>query len=383
VSPVEPPTKRRPSTAAWGLGAAAVGIASGAGGVVVARSAFGPGTAVAGAAIGLAAGLPASLWFSSSRRPRRRAPHPATGQGVRRHPHAVGWLGPVAGSALIVLAWTAVSHSSGSGWAQAVGALLAALLLTGLVAPLVPTWRAAVSCTASPSDGTAGGNVAITLVANSPLRLRPLQPPGRPASAGGRWQGLRPVTLELAMAHRGVVESVVVEVASSAPFGLVWWAKEVTVPLSRPLHVAPRLGTGDVEPSPLVDRTGDAALRRTTVVGETRGIRPYRAGDLRRAVHWPATAHTGALMVTESERPADQPVVVEVDLPSESEAGERAAERAMAVGTHYLVRGVPVLLITHERGGRIAQVVLDRVELGRRLARAVAVGSAAIGPATT
>jgi uncharacterized protein (DUF58 family) len=357
-----------------------VGIVSGAGGVVVARSAFGPGTAIVGAAIGLAAGLPASLWFSSSRRSHRRVPHKDPGRHLRRHPHAVGWLGPVAGSALIVLAWTAVSHSSGSGWAQAVGALLAAVLLTGLVAPLVPTWRATVTCAASPSDGSVGGTATVAMVADGPLRLRPLRPGGRSALAGGRWRGPRQVDLELVLSHRGVLESVVVEVASSAPFGLVWWAKEVTVPLSRPLHVAPRLGPLGVDQPPADDRAGDADRRRVSVVGDTRGIRPYRAGDLRRAVHWPATAHTGTLMVTESERPVDQPVVVEVDLPAEPEAAERAAEQALAVGTHHLVRGVPVLLITHEPGGRVGRVVVDRVELGRRLARAVPKDSA-IGPA--
>ncbi len=54
----------------------------------------------------------------------------------------MAWLAPVAGSLVAVLAWAGVAHSSGSGWVQAVGALLAAVLFTGLVAPLFPARRA-------------------------------------------------------------------------------------------------------------------------------------------------------------------------------------------------------------------------------------------------
>ena len=88
-----------------------------------------------------------------------------------------------------VLAWAGVAHSSGSGWVQAVGALLAAVLVTGLVAPLFPARRAAVTCTASPSDTRRDGPVELTLTANGPLRIRPRIPvgpvgPGRGAGPG-------------------------------------------------------------------------------------------------------------------------------------------------------------------------------------------------------
>ena len=106
-------------------------------------------------------------------------------------------------------------------------------------------------------------------------------------------------------------------------------------------------------------------------IGEVRGVRPYRSGDLRRAIHWPATAHTGSLMVTETDRQVDDPVVVDVELPPDPDEAERAAERAMATASGLLARGVPLLLVTLEEGGRTVRPVVDRVELGRRLARAV------------
>ncbi len=375
MSPAEPPTVRRTPSAAFGVSAALVGIVSGAAGVVVARSVFGPGTAITGAAIGLAAGIPASLWFSSARRERRRALRLPSGRRLRRRTHAVGWLGPVSGSVVTVVAWSAVAHSSGSGWVQSVGALLGAVLATGLIAPLFPAMRAEVTCTASPSDVVAGQPASITLLASGPIRVRPLEPPGPAERAGGPSRGRRAVTLDVVPARRGVIDSVAVELASSAPFGLVWWAKEVVVSLPRLLHVAPRTGPADDAGLATEDRSGEAPRRVPSLTGETRGVRPYRAGDLRRAIHWPATAHTGTLMVTESEQPAEEPLVVEVDLPSEPDAAERAAERAMAAVTRHLVRGVPVLLITLEPGGRTLRPVLDRIELGRRLARAVPAGT--------
>ena len=88
---------------------------------------------------------PVSRPPASDRRPRRRRRPP-----LRRRVHPVAWFAPVVGSVVAMLAWAGVAHSSGSGWVQAVGALLAAVLFTGLVAPLFPARRAAVTCTASP-----------------------------------------------------------------------------------------------------------------------------------------------------------------------------------------------------------------------------------------
>ena len=65
------------------------------------------------------------------------------------------WPAPVAGSAITMVAWAGVAHSSGSGWVQAVGALLGAFLLVGMVAPVVPAGRARVTCTACPGDAQA------------------------------------------------------------------------------------------------------------------------------------------------------------------------------------------------------------------------------------
>ena len=77
-------------------------------------------------------------------------------------------------------------------------------------------------------------------------------------------------------------------------------------------------------------------------------------------------------MVRERERQTEESVVVEVTLPADPVEAEAASERVMGVVSRYLARGQPVVLATLEADGRHVRMVRDRVDLGRRLARAVA-----------
>ena len=366
-----------PHSSGWrGVITATTGIAAGVCGVVVVRTFFGPHVVLAGAVVGLvalSAGMALS-WGAAGHGDRRRRADSRLpgGRRLRHRVHPVAWLAPVAGSLVAVVAWAGVAHSSGSGWVQAVGALLAAVLFTGLVAPLFPARRAAATCTASPSDTEAGRPVALSMVANGPLRIRPRFPVGATTRAEGPSKGDRSVVVTVTPDRRGVIEHVAVELASCAPFGLLWWAREVEITLPRPLHVAPRLGTaGPMEARP-DDSAGESPRRVPSGAGEPRGVRPFQPGDSRRSVHWPATSHTGMLMVRERERQTEEPVVIEVTLPPDPAEAEAESERVMAVVNRCLGRGQPVVLGTLEVDGRCLRQVRDRVDLGRRLARAVA-----------
>ncbi len=277
----------------------------------------------------------------------------------------------MAGSLLVMAAWAGVAHSSGSGWVQAVGALLAAVLLVGMVAPAFVARRVTAVCTASPADGQAGRPVVITLVTDRPLRIRPLRPTGTLARAGGPVRGPRTAEVELLPPRRGVLESVAVELASCAPLGLLWWAREVEVALPRPLHVAPRSGRARQVEVGRDDPPGGAPERLPAGTGEPRGVRPYASGDPRRLVHWPVTSHAGTLMVRESERQRDDPVTLELVLSREPDRADAEAEEAMAQVSEVLEAGREVLLGTDEPSGHVLRWVRDRVDLGRRLARAV------------
>ena len=367
TGPAGAPTRWR------GVQAALVGIAAGLVGVVVSRALFGPAAAPLGIVIGGAA-LAASTIFSWRLHGRRRPAESAgipPGLRLRRRTHPVAWIGPAAGSIITMVAWAAVAHSSGSGWVQAVGALLGAFLLVGLVAPAWPARWARITCVAAPFDGQAGVPLALEVEVDRPLQVRGIFPPGHAHQAGGRQRGVRTVALEVTPGQRGVLDAVVVEVASSAPFGLLWWARDVEVPLPRVLHVAPRTGEHDRPLISTADAYGEAVLRVPSGVGEPRGVRPYAPGDPRKAVHWPATAHAGTLMVRESERQTDDPVLVELVLSEDPATAEIEAERMMAGVSDCLAARRPVVLITREAGGRVVRRVIDPVDLGRRLARAV------------
>jgi uncharacterized protein (DUF58 family) len=297
---------------------------------------------------------------------------------------------PIVSCAGVLLAWWLVAHNSGAGWVQAVGDVLAGVLAVGLIAPAVVVARATVTVFDTPSDGTAGLPVELSTVSNTRVRARPVHPPGpevfvgphratpgappRRAApspgAGGPGGGGDGLTL-LAV-HRGVHDRVVVEVASAAPFGLLWWRKTVVVRLPRVLHVGPRLGKPLPLPPGREDISGSGYLEAPVQIGEPRGVRPYRPGDHRRWVHWPATAHSGELMVREMEGPTAEPVTVEVRLPADADAAERMAERALATIVAVVDRGGSVLLSTTESGGPKLGAVGDRRSAGRRLARAVA-----------
>jgi uncharacterized protein (DUF58 family) len=294
----------------------------------------------------------------------------AGGHRLRPRTHALAWAAPVAGSIVALGAWAVVAHSSGSGWVQALGAVVAGALITGMLAPALPVLRARIECAASPSDAIAGQPADIVLVTNGPHRLRPRLPSGSEARGTGSPFGRRPVTVTLQPGHRGVLYEIVVELASSAPFGLLWWGRDIVVTLPRPLHVAPRRGVEEPVATAPYDRAVDGIAPIPSGLGDPRGVRLYVPGDPRRGMHWPATAHVGSLMVRETERAVEDPVILDVVLPADAAAAEAVCERAKGTGSSWLARGRVVVLRTEEETGRISAAVRDQVELGRRLARA-------------
>jgi uncharacterized protein (DUF58 family) len=277
------------------------------------------------------------------------------------------WAGPVFGTVLALLGWAAVAHNSGAGWVQALGALLAGFLFVGLVAPAFAVRRVRCTVTESPADGRAGHPVSVTVAVSSPVEITARRPAGPPVLAGAR----RRCPVELVPAGRGVVTSVDITVASAAPFGLLWWTKRIRLPLPRPLLVAPRVGPPDPATLSSDGTDGEDQRRVDARVGEPRGVRPYRPGDLRHWVHWPATAHSAVLMVREMEQPTSRPVVVQAWLPGDPDAAERAAERALGTVTTELGQGRAVILVTKEDDGVHREAVRGVTDAGRRLARAV------------
>lgn len=274
-------------------------------------------------------------------------------------------------SILILLVWWAVAHNSGSGWVQALGDVVFGMLAIGTLGPAVALSRVQVELVHAPTDSTAGVPTPISIKASARARVRPLQPGGPAALIGPRGGGVRDEDVTLLASHRGVHDQLVIEVVTAAPFGIQWWSRRITIPLAASLHVAPRLGEPLARPRWFNENAGHDGRALPSHAGDTRGVRKYRAGDRRRRVHWPATAHAARLMVREMEEPAARPLTLDVRLPAQADHAERLAERAFATAVQLLDRGSTVMLATVEPKGRVVAEIRDRRDAGRRLARAI------------
>jgi uncharacterized protein (DUF58 family) len=273
----------------------------------------------------------------------------------------------------LLFVWAGVAHASGSGWVQAVGSVVAGLLILGLVAPAFAAPGLTLICEQCPADAVAGSPVTLDVVTNRSMRCTPRSTGGAPSLFTRRI----PARLVVVPHRRGVISTVTVRLATAAPFGLLWWSRDQVVPLPRPLHVAPRPREGGTVRAEALTVEDGHRSPRPTLTGDLRGVRPYEHGDSRRRVHWNATAHTGDLMVRESESRSDDPVRIVVDLPRDLDAADRVAEEAMGAAVAQLNAGRSVVMETTEGTGTVVGSVIDRVTAGRRLSRSIAAGDRA------
>ncbi|HKH88408.1 MAG TPA: DUF58 domain-containing protein [Acidimicrobiales bacterium] len=284
----------------------------------------------------------------------------------RRRPRPERFVGPVVSALFLLVAFAAVAHASGSGWVQAVGAVTTGLALVGMVGPAAFAARLNLACVECPRDASAGEPFTIFVVANQPLRCTPVRPGGDAVvmPAGQRCE------LTLVSPTRGVLTAVRLRLGTAAPLGLLWWARDRVVALPTSVEVAPAYGQGTVFGSDSGTEDEGRGRPVLSVTGDLRGVRAYRHGDSRRRVHWRATAHTGTLMVRETEEQPDSPVRVIADLSEDATVAERQASDALGAVVDLLASGKRVVLETVEHGGRVSAVVSDRRQAGRRLAHA-------------
>jgi uncharacterized protein (DUF58 family) len=280
---------------------------------------------------------------------------------------------PIAAAVMIIAIWWLVAHNGGSGWVQFLGDLVFGALCIGVLGPWLVVTRARIEVRSAPADGIAGMPVEIRVRAGSRMRVRPVEPPGDEVFVGPlRRKGGVDDRVTVVPARRGVHDTVTLDVASAAPFGVQWWTRRMRLPVPSTLHVSPRRGRPRPPPATPQEDVGEVRDQPRTDMGLPRGARPYVSGDGRRLVHWQATAHAGRLMVRELEQPSAGPVAFTVDLPNDPDEAELVAEGALGTVVQLLDSGAPVLLGTLEPSGPVLAPVADRRGAGRRLARAVA-----------
>jgi uncharacterized protein (DUF58 family) len=240
------------------------------------------------------------------------------------------------------------------------------LALLGLVVFDAVSARSAVArvepTLTNPVDGVAGEPAVHVVQARhltAPVDLVPAgwwPTPFRPALTV---RTSEPGTMILQAPTRGVVTHVVFDVIATGPLGLAEAACRVRVWLPVAWSIAP---------PPAAHDPGWPALR-TTPPGESttvtrgddlfRGVRPYTRGDPRRAVHWPATAHRGTLMVKERDGIEQVALRIVLELTHLGPEADLAAGRAAWLVDHALSRGWRVQLVTAE-GAPHAPVPLQR-----------------------
>jgi uncharacterized protein (DUF58 family) len=156
--------------------------------------------------------------------------------------------------------------------------------------------------------------------------------------------------------RRGAYRLTGFRVASKFPFGLFRKSRKLDDELE--LLVYPQVSPVP-PPPPRARNLGETAIDNIGRHGEFFGLREYREGDDRRAIHWPSSARTEALMVREYEHEAQQRAVIVVDnalpehaSPAARDGLERAISLAASLANTYVQLGHQVALVA--RGSHVA-----------------------------
>ncbi len=306
----------------------------------------------------------------------------------RGWPHPEHAFLPVATALIIMVGWAGIAHESGVGWVQALGALIAAIFVIGLLWPAWPVSRARVLELRCPPDAVARQPFTCHVATDRVVQVRPLDLDGAAVTAGP--DGTQ---LILTPSRRSILTTARFEIASAAPFGLLWWVRQVTLRLAIPVAVAPAVGTPAPFPASGGTEEGTAGRPTPRAGVEVMAILPYRPGDRWRDVHWPASAHSGELLTATRSSPRSAPTTLLVELPMPSLStgtggksepadadgqtsepdteAETVASNALATALSLLANGTPVVLGTLEEQGPVVAPVYDRLSAGRRLAGAI------------
>ena len=281
---------------------------------------------------------------------------------------------PALSLAAVALALFGVARTTGSGWLIVILTGIAAVVVLAALLPPFALRKVRIEVEA-PRDGTVGRTAELTLDVSAGGAARPLKL--LPLGFDGPWTGV--VTpargrLPLVPLRRGVYTSVLLDVRSAAPLGLVWWRRRVRVELPRAFEVGPMPIPARLDPPRGSEDNGtDDGRVASSLADAVKTVREYVAGDPIKLVHWPATARSGELMVKELEAPVAPVLCIAVDLRRGDDAAvEDAASRAAGIALAALAAGVPVTLLTAEAAGPRSGPVASAADVNRRLARAIA-----------
>ena len=290
-------------------------------------------------------------------------------------------LGLIGGALLLFFAGTNIQ----AGWLFVLSSLLLGATAGGALFPLFMVRGLHVERRAPP-EAFVGDEVPVELMIENRARGTRLSVGIRdpqvapttafvPAIRAGEQLSIRTVRLAT---RRGVVEAAPVEIASTAPFGVVEARR--TIGSSGRIVIFPRVVPLDGL------RFFEGAADRSSLLGsdaqrgdgqEFLGVRDYRHGDSLRNVHWPSTARRGTLVVKEMELERPGSLLIIVDTWGDGGTGETALDLccmvAASVAMEALGTGHDVVLAAAQ-GGQAAPARMGRHEALTRLAGLAAPG---------
>ncbi len=279
---------------------------------------------------------------------------------------------PALSLAAVAFALFGIARTTGSGWLIVVLTGIGSVVALAAVLPWFGLRRVVVTVEA-PREGTVGRTAELVLDVSSGRAARPVKL--LPLGFEGPWTGVvTPARGALALIpmRRGVYTSVLLDVRSAAPLGLVWWRRRILAELPRPFEVGPQPAESRLQAPSGEDDNGTEDGRVSSALADAvKTVREYHPGDPIKLVHWAATARAGELMVKELESPVAPVLCIAVDLRGTADAVEDAASRAAGLALAGLAAGLPVHLLTAEATGPRSGLVSAGSEINRRLARAI------------
>jgi uncharacterized protein (DUF58 family) len=230
--------------------------------------------------------------------------------------------------------------------------LLGSLALAAVVVLDVVSARRGLPATVgATTSGTGIAGRAITYVLEVPVRRRPVtvalldEPTGRDLGQATLTSTV-PTPVDLMAPRRGIYRAQVFEARARGPLGLATARRRHRVPA--PLAVGPAPVPHPMSLLPPPPESADDDGPRSPGEELVRGVRSYRRGDARRAVHWRATARHGTLMVREYEAGGTRTVRIVAAYATQGADAEAALGRASWAVTQCRRQGWQVLLVTCE-----------------------------------
>ncbi len=249
-----------------------------------------------------------------------------------------------------------------------IAAVSFAVLAIGVVWPMVAL-RSVTTTATTPSDVQCGGRFSVGVSVAGRTRavlLRVVDFQSSWVHCDAPDVGSIPVVAP----HRGVHQSVLVELTCGGPLNVFVRHKVVSCRLAAPLYIGPVPIHVAAHTQPVSDAAITAANQMPQTSDVVRSTRPYVAGDPVRSVHWPTTARTGHLVVREFEPPTQLGLAIIVDLRGgDSRSVEASVSQAAGAAHSVLATGGRCLLVTANPRAS-ATVVNSLLSVQRTLAAA-------------